>query len=87
MERKLIIGGKQAASGWEIMDAQPAPYVDHLGDAQDLSRFADDTFAAIYASHVLEQFDYKDDLPAILKEWLRIRYSVAIELKSVHSVN
>ena len=72
MERRLIIGGKQAAPGWEILDALPAPYVDHLGNAQDLSRFADDTFAAIYASHVLEHFDYKDDLPTTLKEWLRV---------------
>jgi len=72
MERKLIIGGKQAAPGWEILDALPAPYVDHLGDAQDLSLFADDTFAAIYASHVLEHFDYKEKLLAALKEWLRV---------------
>lgn len=72
MERRLIIGGKQAAPGWEILDALPAPYVDHLGDARDLTRFADDTFAAIYASHVLEHFDYKDKLPATLKEWLRV---------------
>ena len=72
MERRLIIGGKQAAPGWEILDALPAPYVDHLGDARDLTRFADDTFTAIYASHVLEHFDYKDKLPATLKEWLRV---------------
>jgi len=71
-ERKLHIGGKVKADGWEIINAVKADYVDHFGDASDLSRFEDNTFSAIYASHVLEHFDYKDNLLKTLKEWWRV---------------
>lgn len=72
MVRKLHIGGIVAAPGWEILNAVPGPYVDHLGNGNDLSRFSDCTFNDIYASHVLEHFDYKDELPATLSEWNRV---------------
>ncbi len=72
MERKLHIGGKQAKPGWEILDVNPGPLVDHIGNAVDLSRFSDGTFAELYASHVLEHFDYKEGLLAALKEWHRV---------------
>ena len=72
MERKLHIGGWVAATGWEILNANPGPVVDHIGDAADLSRFADDTFSVIYASHVAEHFDYKNALLATLTEWRRV---------------
>jgi len=70
--RRLHIGGKAAREGWEILNIQPAPGVDHLGDARDLSAFADDTFAEVYASHVLEHLDYRDEVPAALAEWKRV---------------
>jgi len=70
--RKLHIGGQVRAEGWEVIDANPGPVVDHRGDAGDLSRFGDGTFEALYASHVLEHFDYKDALPAALREWHRV---------------
>ncbi len=72
MTRKLHIGGLGRVEGWEVLDALPGEYVDHLGDARDLSRFADNTFAAVYASHVLEHFDYKDVLREVLGEWYRV---------------
>jgi len=72
MERKLHIGGKVAAPGWEILDALPGPHVDHLGNANDLSRFSDCSFNDIYASHILEHFDYKDELISTLREWNRV---------------
>ena len=72
MVRKLHIGGTIAAPGWEILNALPGPYVDHLGNAADLSRFSDCSFDDIYASHVLEHFDYKDDLSSTLREWNRV---------------
>ena len=71
-ERKLHIGGKQKREGWEILDVNPGPLVDHQGNAIDLSQFADGTFAEVYASHVLEHFDYKDALVAALREWHRV---------------
>ena len=72
MERRLHIGGREARPGWEILNILPGPQVDHLGDAVDLGRFADGSFVAVYASHVLEHFDYKDALPRALREWLRV---------------
>lgn len=58
--------------GWEVFNIVPAPYVDHQGNARDLSRFEDETFEEIYASHVLEHFDYGKDLKAVLLEWNRV---------------
>lgn len=72
MTRKLHIGGWVRAEGWEILDANPAPHVDHVGNANDLSRFADGTFAEIYASHVVEHLDFVGELQATLKEWNRV---------------
>ncbi|NVL89828.1 MAG: tetratricopeptide repeat protein, partial [Desulfobacterales bacterium] len=71
-KRKLHVGGTAFYSEWEVINAVPASYVDHLGDAKDLSRFGDETFSEIYASHVLEHFDYVSELDAVLKEWARV---------------
>jgi predicted SAM-dependent methyltransferase len=72
MLRKLHIGGKVRAEGWEVLNALPGPYVDHVGNANDLVRFADGTFGEVYASHILEHLDYKDELLVALKEWHRV---------------
>jgi len=72
MSRKLHIGGTQRSPGWEILNAVPNTYVDHLCDAKDLSQFPDNTFTDIYASHVLEHFDFVKELFATLKEWYRV---------------
>jgi len=72
MKRRLHIGGREVKEGWEILDALPGDHVDHLMDARDLSAFSDDSFSEIYASHVLEHMDYKDELDATLREWWRV---------------
>ncbi len=72
MERRLHIGGREMRAGWEILDVNPGPHVDHIGNAIDLSRFEDGTFIEVYASHVLEHFDYKEALVAALREWRRV---------------
>jgi len=72
MSRKLHIGGIEGHEGWEILNAIPAPCVTHLADARDLSQFPENTFSEIYASHVVEHFDYKDELTSALKEWCRV---------------
>lgn len=72
MSRKLHIGGRVRIEGWEILDINPGPSVDHVSDAGDLGCFADDTFTQVYASHVLEHFDYTGALMAALKEWKRV---------------
>jgi predicted SAM-dependent methyltransferase len=71
MQRKLHIGGIEPGEGWEIMNICSGPHVDHLGNANDLSRFPSGSFSAIYASHILEHFDYQGELLATLKEWHR----------------
>ena len=70
--RKLHIGGITRKKGWENFNALPDVTVDHLGDAADLSRFEDNTFKDIYASHVLEHFEYQFQLKPVLAEWLRV---------------
>jgi predicted SAM-dependent methyltransferase len=72
MTRRLHIGGRVQAEGWEVLNANSAPYVDHVCNANDLSQFPDDTFAEIYASHVVEHFDYQMELECTLLEWNRV---------------
>lgn len=55
-----------------MLNALPAPYVDHVCNANDLSQFANETFGEIYASHVVEHLDYTGELVATLKEWHRV---------------
>jgi len=71
-ERRLHIGGVSRVDGWEILNVVPGPSVDHVGNAADLRRFPDGTFAALYSSHVLEHLDYKGELQAGLREWQRV---------------
>jgi predicted SAM-dependent methyltransferase len=70
--RKLHIGGWVRTSGWEVIDANPGPNVDHVGNAKDLSRFETATFTDVYASHVLEHFDFRDEIFMTLVEWCRV---------------
>lgn len=70
--RRLHIGGKAFHANWEIFNAIPGTHVDHVGNAKDLSCFSDETFVEIYASHVLEHFDYVNELNIVLKEWYRV---------------
>lgn len=51
---RLHIGGRQVRPGWQILNIQAGPGVDHVGDLSDLSAFADGCAQQIYASHVLE---------------------------------
>ena len=72
MARRLHIGGEIRKDGWEVLNVQPGAHVDHVGNARDLGQFADGTFAEVYASHILEHLDYKDELQAALREWCRV---------------
>ena len=72
MARRLHIGGKTKSELWEILDAIPAPHVDHVCNANDLLQFSDNTFVEIYASHIVEHLDYVDELLATLKDWYRV---------------
>jgi predicted SAM-dependent methyltransferase len=64
---KLHIGGREAREGWHILDINPAPQVDHVGNCNDLSFLGDATCLEVYASHVLEHLGYNGELQAVLK--------------------
>ncbi|MBM0743673.1 methyltransferase domain-containing protein [Phormidium sp. CLA17] len=71
---KLHIGGTEFHPDWKILDIEPRPEVEYVGDAQDLSQFADGAIDQIYASHVLEHFYYglNNELLLVLQEWHRV---------------
>ncbi|MEW6690999.1 MAG: methyltransferase domain-containing protein [Pseudomonadota bacterium] len=69
---RLHIGGTEARAGWKILNVEPGPGVDYVGDCGDLGRFDGGSIEEIYASHVLEHLSYVNDLPAALKEWHRV---------------
>lgn len=71
---KLHIGGQQAHPDWKILDIEPRPDVDFVGDAGSLDQFSDNSIERIYASHVLEHFYYglKQELSNTLSEWYRV---------------
>ena len=69
---RLHIGGEQPRPGWKILNVQPGPHVDYIGDCTDLSQFADGTVDEIYASHVVEHLSYVDKLPRTLAEIHRV---------------
>lgn len=71
---QLHIGGQKPHPDWKILDIEDRPEVDFVGDAADLSQFADNSIAAIYASHVLEHFYYGlgNELIRTLTEWHRV---------------
>jgi len=87
MARKLHIGGEHPHPDWEIFNIQSGENVDHVGDAQDLSRFDDKMFDEIYASHILEHFDYNGPLQKVLKEWHRVLKSEGILFISVPNMD
>jgi len=70
--RRLHIGGQVKHPEWEILDANASELTDHIGNANDLSMFEDNTFDAIYSSHVLEHFSYQVELSKVLAEWYRV---------------
>jgi predicted SAM-dependent methyltransferase len=57
---KLHIGGTQAKEGWKILNSQPGPNVDYIGDIRDLSFFENECCEEVYGAHVLEHIGQKD---------------------------
>jgi predicted SAM-dependent methyltransferase len=69
---KLHIGGQEKRDGWVILDALPGPIVDYVGKCDDLSAFADNSCAEVYASHVFEHLGYDGELQKTLEEIYRV---------------
>jgi glycogen synthase len=70
----LHIGGKQRHPDWKILDVESRPEVDIVGNAANLSQLANGSIATIYASHILEHFNYllNQELLNTLQEWFRV---------------
>lgn len=69
---KLHIGGQEQRDGWVILDANPGPIVDYVGNCTDLSMFADNSCSEVYASHVFEHLGYDGDLQKAIEGVYRI---------------
>jgi predicted SAM-dependent methyltransferase len=69
---RLHIGGTQARPGWKILNIQPGPAVDFVGDCKSLAQFSDGSVEEIYAAHVLEHLGYERELPLALTEMRRV---------------
>jgi predicted SAM-dependent methyltransferase len=69
---RLHIGGVEPRAGWSILNVQPGPHVDYIGECTDLSRFVDGSIDEVYASHVYEHLGYQQELPLALSEIHRI---------------
>ena len=69
---RLHVGGKQKMVGWKILNVQPGPGVDFVGDCSDLSAFDDQSVDEIYASHVMEHLGYREPLRKALREFHRV---------------
>lgn len=69
---KLHIGGKEIKEGWTLLNIQPSPGVDIVGNCTDLSMIPDGTVDEAYGAHVLEHLDYAKELPQALSEVRRV---------------
>lgn len=69
---RLHIGGVEPQPGWTILNVQPGPAVDVVGDCTDLGQFSDESVAEIYGSHVLEHLSYIGELDTALQEFYRV---------------
>ncbi len=56
---------------FENLDITEREGVDHVTDASDLSKFKDETFDMVYASHVLEHYP-RNEVKDVLSEWVRV---------------
>ncbi len=69
---RLNIGGMEPHPGWKILNVQPGPHVDFVGNCTDLEQFPNNSVSEIYASHVLEHLSYKGELKKTILEAHRI---------------
>lgn len=69
--RCLEIGpNKRRIEGFETLDIQPGPLVDHVADCRTLP-FPNGSFDLVYASHVIEHVAWFETA-AMLGEWARV---------------
>ena len=62
---RLCLGGREAKPGWRIINIEPGPAVDEVGDIRNLSDYPTNSCAEIYASHVLEHVPQAEMVPTL----------------------
>lgn len=63
--------GRRQLRGWYQMDISSGAHIDFVGSVSDLHMFSDGSVGEIYASHLLEYFDW-DEARETLREWKRV---------------
>ncbi|MCE9620022.1 MAG: methyltransferase domain-containing protein [Planctomycetes bacterium] len=69
---RLHLGGHDVKEGWTLLNAQPRPGVDVVGNCTDLSMFADGSVEEVYASHIYEHLGFRRELSTALNEAARV---------------
>jgi len=70
---KLHLGcGERVIPGWFHVDQCGAEHIDLQTDVSDLSGIEDESCLIVYASHVLEYFDWEQAKKEVLPEWRRV---------------
>ena len=69
---RLHIGGKKHIDGWKVLDIDPGPHVDFVGDCSDLSQFETASVDEIYLSHVLEHLGHQGEFAKALEGFHRV---------------
>ena len=62
---RLHLGGTEPREGWHLFNAQQLDGVDTVGNVTELP-FEDESFATVYASHLIEHLGYQEELPKAL---------------------
>jgi predicted SAM-dependent methyltransferase len=69
---RLHIGAAERKEGWTALNVQPGPHVDIVADCASMPMIGSGTVEAVYASHILEHLNYDSELPATLREIMRV---------------
>lgn len=69
---RLHIGGHKPIEGWKILDINPSPHVDFVGDCSDLTQFETSSVDEIYLSHVLEHLGHQGEFAKALEGFYRV---------------
>jgi ubiquinone/menaquinone biosynthesis C-methylase UbiE len=70
---KLHLGcGTRRIPGWIHIDIVDHPHVDFCTEAHNLSMLQDESCSIVYASHILEYYDWQEAQDMVLLEWERV---------------
>lgn len=70
---KLHIGcGESYIPGWVHVDIADHPHINYKLPAHDLHEIKDESCDLVYASHILEYYDWEDAETIVLPEWNRV---------------